>query len=167
MLDLDEVMSAIGRWGGTLKFFPADPDARIGIAEQIAAMAVDEDQIRWLVARIPQLFTDWPGMLEVRAVFCTRYKARDSVEAALGSISPAFVALCSEENERMAQLSAPRAHQIAGQVEPVSVDSKMQELIERCARKRDPLEGVKAVSADEIERLKAIQNANRRESVPL
>lgn len=165
-MDFDDVMMQIGRWGGTLKFFPSDVEARVGIAEQISAMAGDEDQVRWLVSRISQLFTDWPGMLEVRAVFCTRYKAKDGVEAALGSASPAFASLCADEHESLAQISAPRSRKITGEIAPVSADIEMQELIARCAAPKNPLAGVKRATDDDIKKLKAVQDANRKESQP-
>jgi hypothetical protein len=160
-MDLEVVMKLVGRWGGTLKFFPSDAQARIGIAEQLAAMATNEDQLRWLVARVAQLFPEWPGMLEVRAVFCTRYRSADGVEAALGTSSPAYMALCPEEASDLKQLAGQR--QITGNVSPLTDDPEMQELIRKCAKPREPLRGVKSATEVEIEALKAEQNRNRQQ----
>ncbi len=80
-MSFDEVMTLTARWGGTLKFFPGDPDARLGIAEQIADMARDADQVRWLVRRLPKLYPEWPSSLEVRAVFCSKFRPLDGIEA--------------------------------------------------------------------------------------
>lgn len=164
-MNFDTVMKLIGRWAGTIRFFPSEPEARFGIAESISGMAADEDQVRWLVGRLPQLYTDWPGMLEVRAVFCTKFKPRDGIEAALGTESPAFAALCPEDEERKALEAAPRSHQLTGQIAKASADPEMAALIERCKKPLSPLAGVKAASQSEIDRIKAEQDRNRKESV--
>ena len=164
-MDLEIVMGQIGKLGGTMRFFPSDPDARIGIAEQLAEMADDENQIAWLMKRLSQLYSDWPGMLEVRAVFCTRYKPRDGVEAALGTGSPAFAALCPEDADLKALETAPRSRQITGEVQRVSVDAEMQELVRKVATRYDPLRGVKPATEDDIARIKSEQDRNRKESV--
>lgn len=105
----EPVMQLIGRLGGTLKFFPSDPDARIGIAEEIAAMAADEEQVRWLVGRLPKLFQEWPAMLEVRAVFCSKYKPKDGEEA----YSSVYLDGIPSEKESLPQLPAAPMRQIA------------------------------------------------------
>ena len=164
-MTIDFVLGQIGKLGGTLRFFPSDPEARIGIAEQFAKMASNEDQLRWLVSRLPELYTDWPGLLECRAVFCTRYKPLDGVEAALGSASPAFGALCPEDEHLKALETVPRSRQLTGEVAPVSADSEMQEIIAHAMerkRARDPLAGVRPATQSEIDRIKEIQEANRR-----
>lgn len=65
-----------------MRYFPSDPDARTGIAKQIAAMASSIEQVRWLVGRLPELYPDWPAMQEVRALFCSRFRPKDGLEAA-------------------------------------------------------------------------------------
>jgi hypothetical protein len=79
-MNFDDVMRLIGEWGGTMKYFPSDSGARLGIAKQIASMASNVQEVNWLVARVPQLFVDWPGMREVRAVFCSRFRPLDGVD---------------------------------------------------------------------------------------
>ena len=166
-MEFREVMQMTGKWGGTLKFFPGDPDARIGIAEEIVSFASTADQVEWLVKKVSQVYKEWPGILEVRAVFCTRYKPADGVEASLGTTSPAFVALCSEPTDDLARLQAPQRLQISGQVEIVTEDTEFNALVKSIAKaKSDPLATVKSATEDDIERLKAIQNANRKESQP-
>lgn len=80
-MNFEKVMRMIGEWAGTLRFFPADPEARLGIAKQIAKFARDESQVRWLVDVLPNQFTDWPGVHEVRAVFCMKFRPKDGIEA--------------------------------------------------------------------------------------
>jgi hypothetical protein len=76
----EDVMRSIGKLGGTMKFFPSDPDSRIGIGEEIIAMCSSIEQVDWLVKRLPKLFSDWPGMKEVRSVLCSRFKPADGIE---------------------------------------------------------------------------------------
>jgi hypothetical protein len=73
-------MQLIGRWGGTLKFFPADPDARLGIALEIVDMCSTIEQVEWLVRRAPKIFQQWPGMREVRALLCSKFAPKDGCE---------------------------------------------------------------------------------------
>ena len=77
--------------------------------------------------------TDWPGLLEVRAVYCTRFKPSDGVEAALGTGSPAFAALCPEDTDVKALEATPRARQITGEVLLLSADPELQALIAKVA----------------------------------
>lgn len=160
-MNFDEVMDLIGEWGGTMRFFPGDEAARVGIAKEICNIVSMQEQLRWLIGRLPKLFTEWPGILEVRAVFCTKFKPRDGVEAALGTGSPAFAALCPEDETVKALAAAPRARQITGQVATVSVDPEMQALMAKIANRADPLRGVKAATQADIESIKAQQNRNR------
>jgi hypothetical protein len=64
-----------------LKFFPSDDQARTAIFNLVCSMATTEDQVRWLVKRTVALHNEWPGPKELRAVFCSKFKPRDGVEA--------------------------------------------------------------------------------------
>lgn len=66
---------------GSIPFFPGDPAARAAIVETIADMAETEDQVRWLTKRMRQLYSTWPGEVELRACFCSRFRPRDGIEA--------------------------------------------------------------------------------------
>jgi hypothetical protein len=79
-MKLDECLSIVAKWGGTLKFFPSDPHARLGIVEEISEITTDIDRVRWLVSRIPKIHSEWPGMREVRAAYCGKYKPDDGIE---------------------------------------------------------------------------------------
>jgi len=165
MMRVDFVLDEIGKLGGTLKFFPSDEGARIGIAEEIADMVENEDQLRWLVKKLPKVFTDWPGMLEVREAFCTKFKPLDGIEAAPRAESPAFAALCPGDEDLKAREVIPLARRIYGEVSRVSDDAEMQDIIARAVerhRARNPLRDVKPASQDEIERIKEIQRKNRK-----
>ena len=155
MLDLTEVLREIGKWGGTLHFFPSDDDARLGIAEEITAMAETQDQVRWLVGRVPKLHSDWPAMREVRAVFCSRYKPHDGYDVCsavyLDGIPP------DPALERLRLTAGPAMRQLTGDVAASpKVESIFAVLAEARARKSAP-----AVDPAETERIKARQASQR------
>lgn len=86
MVNVKEISSILADLT-VLKFFPTEPRARAGITRIVCEM-VDpsnrvspEDQARWLVARIITLFNEWPGPKEMRAVFCSRFRPADGIEA--------------------------------------------------------------------------------------
>lgn len=64
-----------------LKFFPAGDYARMGILKLVCDMCETEDQVRWLVKRTIALHNEWPGPKELRAVFCSRHKPKDGINA--------------------------------------------------------------------------------------
>lgn len=68
---------------GTMPFFPsvADAAARLAIVELTADLTDDEEKVKWLVKRMKQLYRKWPGELEMRACFCSRFKPKDGIEA--------------------------------------------------------------------------------------
>jgi hypothetical protein len=149
-------MTRTAEWSGTLRFFPSDPDARIGIARQIAKFVANEAQLTWLVDTLPTCYSEWPAMLEVRAFFCTKFKPLDGVEAALGTKSPAFGSLCPDLSPQPA-LGSNTLRSISGELGPVTVDPEMQKLVERCMRPISP----KIPTRDDIDAIKAEQQRNQ------
>ena len=79
-LDLVRVTKLISKLGGTMKYFPGDDDARLGIIEQVGEMCSTEEQVEWLVKRMPKLYGEWPGVAEMRALLCTKWKPKDGFE---------------------------------------------------------------------------------------
>jgi hypothetical protein len=64
-----------------LRFFPSDESARLAIVRMVGQMAETEEQVRWLVRRTLDLHNEWPGPLELRAVFCSRFRPKDGKNA--------------------------------------------------------------------------------------
>jgi hypothetical protein len=64
-----------------MKYFPSDEDACIELAKDFSEMAESEEQIEWLVRRVQNLYNEWPGIREVRSVFCSRFKPKDGINA--------------------------------------------------------------------------------------
>ncbi len=65
-----------------MPFFPSsDPGARAIVAKEIVNMASSDEQVIWLGYRMQQLYPkQWPGIVELRACFCKRFKPADGVE---------------------------------------------------------------------------------------
>ena len=103
-MNFEEVMHQIGRLAGTLRFFPAEADARIGIAEEVAAMCSSIEQVEWTIRRLPKLFSEWPGMREVRAVVCSKFKPADGIQM----FSESFPDGIPSEHQQKPALEAPR-----------------------------------------------------------
>ncbi len=66
-----------------MKFFPpkSEEGARTALVGMICEMASNNEQIEWLVRRALTLYNEWPGPRELRALFCSRYKPADGIEA--------------------------------------------------------------------------------------
>lgn len=80
MIDTKRATEDIARLA-MLKYFPADQSARAEIVILACSMAADNDQVAWLVQRCLQLWNEWEGPRELRAVFCSRYRPADGTEA--------------------------------------------------------------------------------------
>ncbi len=73
---IDEALDLLGQ----LKFFPANPGTQAEIGRAIGGMCETDEQVLWLARRAIAVFNEWPGPVELRALFCHRYKPRDGQE---------------------------------------------------------------------------------------
>jgi hypothetical protein len=65
-----------------LRFFPNDELVMNAVVRLCGSMCASEEQVRWLVDRMTSgIYTEWPGIAEMRACFCCRYKPKDGVNA--------------------------------------------------------------------------------------
>jgi hypothetical protein len=64
-----------------LKFFPSDEWARTELVKLVCEMASTNEQIDWLVKRARNLWSQWEGPHELRALFCSKFKAADGIDA--------------------------------------------------------------------------------------
>ena len=64
-----------------MAFFPSDSDARSALIWALMQLAETQEQLEWLVERALKLYSRWPGVGELRALYCSRFKPRDGVEA--------------------------------------------------------------------------------------
>jgi hypothetical protein len=44
-------------------------------------MVETEEQLAWLTERALELYPRWPGIGELRALYCSRYRPKDGIEA--------------------------------------------------------------------------------------
>lgn len=80
MVNVANISTYIARLA-MLKFFPADPEARTSIVGMVCEMADNDGQVDWLTRRMLVLYNEWPGPKELRALFCSRHKPSDGIEA--------------------------------------------------------------------------------------
>jgi hypothetical protein len=63
-----------------LRYFPNDESVMNAIVRLCGSMCASETQVRWLVDRLTSgIYTEWPGIAEVRGCFCSRYKPADGI----------------------------------------------------------------------------------------
>lgn len=67
-----------------MPFFPTAEGAQLLISEEIRSMCRYEQEGLWLVKRICRLYDKWPGLRELRLVYCSKHRPLDGVEL-LGS----------------------------------------------------------------------------------
>lgn len=79
-MDFDRVAKAVASLK-LMKFFPGDEDACLALVTDLGEMAQTEEQVEWLVRRVRNLYSEWPGIHELRAVFCSRFKPKDGINA--------------------------------------------------------------------------------------
>jgi hypothetical protein len=79
-LSRDAIDRAMGRIA-LMKFFPAsDISARATVMLELIEMCSTDEQVEWLGNRVTALYTEWPGLRELRAVFCSKFKPADGIE---------------------------------------------------------------------------------------
>lgn len=64
-----------------MKFFPSEEGARLLIAEELRSMCGDDSQVLWIAKRMCRMFSEWPGLPSMRAVFWSKYVPLDRVAA--------------------------------------------------------------------------------------
>ena len=67
-----------------MPFFPTDQLVKLAVADDLNAIAATDEQLEWLIRRVTALFSQWPGLSEIRAVYCSRFKPVDGVEVYSG-----------------------------------------------------------------------------------
>lgn len=112
-----------------MKFFPAERGARTALVRMICEMAESEEQIRWLVTRALTLYDAWPGPKEMRALFCSKFKPLDGINA----YSEVFAdrdGIPSEKLQEHHQIEGSKRKEIAG---PVTTDPEFGAAIQKLA----------------------------------
>lgn len=112
MITIQQAGAAVSRLA-ILKHFPGEAPARAELARMFQRMVSTPEQLEWLVRAAIDNCEEWPGPMEMRGMFCQRYKPADGVEA--WSTIAGFTAADSEarhaqeiDSVKQAELSAPR-----------------------------------------------------------
>jgi hypothetical protein len=109
-----------------MAYFPGDPDIRAALVWALLEMIETEEQMQWLVSRALRLYTKWPGVAELRALYCSHYRPKDGQEA-YSSVYPDGI---PSERRQAEGRDAARG-------EPVSSDPTLDRMItQAAARKR-------------------------------
>jgi hypothetical protein len=163
MIDVRKAAEKIAQLG-MLPFFPTEQNARVGIVALVCEMADGNSQVDWLVRRCLQLWSRWEGPGELRAVFCSKFRPRDGVEAY--SLLPQFEEGIPSEREQAPQLEPATTRQIEGTVTHEDFPQDVFQLLREAADRRRQAAKSPIPTAAEIAAIKAEQNRNRRESTP-
>jgi hypothetical protein len=63
-----------------MPFFPLqEPLVKMAVAEELPTIAATDEQLEWLIQRVTRLFNQWPGLSEIRAVYCSKFRPLDGV----------------------------------------------------------------------------------------
>jgi hypothetical protein len=65
----------------TMKFFPSEEGARMLIGDELRSMCADDSQVLWICRRMARMFTEWPGLPPMRALFWSKFVPIDRVAA--------------------------------------------------------------------------------------
>ncbi len=79
MLSVNTLAKAVGTMS-LMKMFPGGDEFRGALMELLGEMCETDEQVLWLARRMRDLYREWPGANEVRAVLCSKYSPKDGVE---------------------------------------------------------------------------------------
>lgn len=131
-----------------IRYFPSATAARALIVDELVQMCQNFEQAMWLARRLSQLFTEWPGMKELRAIFCSKFMPQDGIE----NYSEVFLEGVPSERESLPALTAgvafPAITAAPEASEAVDVGQLAAEVSQ--ARKMPPLPKFRARHPEEI-----------------
>lgn len=121
--------NAIGSWG-MLKKFPEDEITRAAIMRLVDKMASTPQQVEWLTDAVINNFNWWPGPVELRSLFCMRFKPADGHETSFDHNHPIAIEAerrAIEQSDRYKLIGSGEGARmirqlIAGKVDPVESD---------------------------------------------
>jgi hypothetical protein len=123
-----------------VKYFPADPDQRVGICKLILRMVEfgRVDQLAWLVRTMVGRIGVWNGPVELRGVFATKFKPADGIEANCIE-TPGFTPSDLESRATAPKLLVPEARALLAGVIEANESEDVQALIDSIARMPGPI----------------------------
>lgn len=142
MVNIKRAADIIGELS-LMKYFPSEPAARTALVRIVCEMAPDEAHIRWLVNRALKLYAEWPGIMELRACYCSKFKPADGIEA----YSQVYSEGIPTEKEQQGLIAAPEMRALPAGA-PVSADAQMNAAVKELAAKKK-MPSAKGVRWDE------------------
>ena len=70
---------------GSIPYFPADSSARSSIGSEMGAICRTLAEATWLAQRMVSLYRKWPGVPDMRMVYCAKYRPLDGIEPRIES----------------------------------------------------------------------------------
>jgi hypothetical protein len=130
MIDMKKAAHSIAALS-MLKFFPSDDRTRTEITLLVCRMATTNTQIDWLVRRVLDVWNEWEGPKELRALFSYSHRPADGIEAysALPQFQEGY-----PDDPSYVSVAAREPLQLTGDNEPVSKDPEMAALVERVSQ---------------------------------
>jgi len=104
-----------------LKYFPVDDEqghVKQELARLFERMVETPEQLEWLVSTLIDQVGTYPGTEQIRAVYCTRYKPLDGIEANLSPEMPLYRTAeeCEATEKHRAFIEPSTRREIAGEV---------------------------------------------------
>lgn len=164
MLNERTVRRAIARLS-IMKFFPGDKDFRAGLGEALSNICATDEQADRLSVHFPTVFTEWPGVHELRATACTMFLPADGIQAD-SVIYPEGIPTPREIQHRDVMAIPPAARRLdlslEGQVEAYKqlhsapaeyiADPELEQLVKDMAQAAEAPKAPRPRTASEIER---------------
>jgi hypothetical protein len=57
---------------------------KLAVMEDLPEIVANDEQLAWLIRRATALYNQWPGLSEIRAVYCSKFRPRDGIEVNSG-----------------------------------------------------------------------------------
>ena len=75
----EQAMIAIERLAVRMLMVPAGEFAHVELAGDLIELVCDTEELDWLVREATRRYPNWPGMRELRALYCAMFSPRDGV----------------------------------------------------------------------------------------
>lgn len=76
----NDIRKALAKMG-MMEFFPTDPDVKSAIAAELAQMCISRESLEWLTTAMVRKVGKWPGVKEMRGIYCSRFPPADGDNA--------------------------------------------------------------------------------------
>ena len=164
MIDGKKATDIVGRLA-VLPYFPAatEKDARAEIVLIACKMAGDIDRLRWLVSRACEVWDQWHGPRELRALLCSRFRPADGIEAdtALKRFVDDGYPPVTEHGKGLI-VGKQEVFMLPGEI--ATAEQSAVALIDEAMARKAAINRAKPATDEEIQSIQSEQDARRRES---